>query len=1003
MKKSKFTLHLSLLVVLMTLSSLLKAQDMTVSGQVTDATDGIGIPGVNVVVKGTSDGTVSDMNGNYAIGVDQGATLVFSFVGYATQEIEVGNQSTLNVEMSPDVQQLSEVVVVGYGQQQKKDVTGVVEKVDAENFNRGPIVSPDQLIAGKVAGVQITPNNGQPGAQSSIRIRGGTSINASNEPLFVIDGVPIQNDAFNPGGLSDGRNPLNFLNPDDIESITVLKDASAAAIYGSRAANGVIMITTKRGSKDQDGQLTYSGNYSVSQMTNEFQILNAEQFQNVITAKAPQKLDQLGGANTDWMDAVLRTAHGQNHNLSYSGGFNNTGFRASVGYQGLEGVIKGSKTERLSLGLNLNSALLDDALTYNINFKGAYTRDQFSPDVIGDAATFDPTQPIYDPSSLETGGFFEFKNDQIAVDNPVSKIMQQEEFGDSYRSIGSFDLEYKLPFVPGLSAKVVAGFDITNGQRERFQPSTLEAQRVGDNGELRFENMNRQNTLLDFMLKYKKDLEGISSTIDLTAGYSYQDFDAEYKGSRAWDLETDIFGRYSANPASDHLSFVSIEQNRLISFFGRLNYSFKDRYLLTATLRRDGSTRFGDLDKWGLFPSAAVAWRILEEPFAAGLSGIFSDLKLRAGYGVNGNQEIGNYLYLPTYTLSDNRARYQFGNEYISVLRPNAYDAGLKWEETTSYNIGLDYGFLEGRLNGSLEYYYKKTEDLLFEVGVPVGANLKNLVLSNIGSLSNQGVELSLNGIVMDKAAFRWSLSGNVAYNNNQILKLDNNEDPEFEGYTVGGISGGVGNNIQILREGWPVNSFYVYTHKMDENGNPRVDGIDYNEDGVTDLADMYEDTNGDGIVNDKDKDPFQSPDADIIYGVTSNMNYKNFDFSFTLRGNVGNYVYNNNESNYGNFDRLTGNTANNIHAAALLYGFQRPQYFSDVYIQNGSFLLVDNITLGYSFNQIESARIRLYGTVQNAFNFTNYRGLDPIVENGIDNNIYPRSRTFLIGLSIGL
>jgi len=993
---------LFLLIATIGIAGMLSAQAQSVSGTVTDAEDGSSIPGVNIFVKGSSTGTVTDIEGNYKINAGEADVLVFSFVGYVSQEVEVANRSVIDVSMGPDITQLTEVVVVGYGQQQKKDVTGVVEKVDAKEFNQGPIVSPDQLIAGKVAGVQITPSSGEPGGQTSIKIRGGTSINASNEPLFVIDGVPIQNDAFSPGGFSDGRNPLNFLNPNDIESMTVLKDASAAAIYGSRAANGVIIITTKKGEKNQEGRLSYSGNFSVSERVGEFQVLDAESFRNAVTAKAASKLEQLGNVNTNWIDAVTRNAIGQNHNLSYSGGFENTGYRVSMGYQQLEGVVKSSATERISLGLNLNSAILDDNLTYNVNFKGAYTEDNFTPDVIGDAATFDPTQPIFNPGSDSTGGYFEWVNDQIAVDNPVSKINQSEEFGKTFRGIGSVDMEYKFPFLAGFSAKVVAGFDITNGQRESFNPYTLEAQRVGDNGELRGENMIRQNTLIDFMLKYNKYLEGIQSQIDFTAGYSYQDFNGEFRGSRSWDLETNIFGRFSAAPASEHLSFVSIEENRIISFFGRLNYSYKDRYVLTATLRRDGSTRFGELNKWGTFPSLALGWRILEEPFAVPLQNIFTNLKLRASYGINGNQEIGNYLYLPTYTLSDTRARYQFGDQFISVLRPNAYDAGLKWEETTSYNLGLDFGILNGRISGSVEYYHKKTNDLLFEVGVPVGANLRNLVLSNIGSLSNEGVELSLNGILVDNADWNWSVSGNIAYNNNQIIRLDNNDDPAFEGYLVGGISGGVGNNIQILQEGQQVNSFYVYRHLLDDNGNPRRDGIDYNEDGLINLADMYEDLNGDNIVNDKDRDPLNSPDPDIILGLTSNASYRNFDLSFTMRGNIGNFIYNNNESNFGNFNRLTGNTANNIHASALLYGFQDPQFFSNAYIQDGSFLLLDNITIGYRIPQLGSANVRFFGTVQNAFNFTNYRGLDPIMENGIDNNIYPRSRTFLVGLNVG-
>lgn len=996
--KKFFTLGLILL-----LTRALLAQSITVSGTVTDAEDNSPMPGVNVVIKGTSQGTVTDIQGKYQIAANPNDVLVFSFVGYVSTDRQVGNQSVIDLALVPDVTSLKEIVVVGYGQQEKKDVTGVVDKVDTKNFNKGPIVSPDQLIAGKVAGVQITQNSGEPGGQTSIRIRGGTSIKASNEPLFVIDGVPIQNDVFNPGGLSGGRNPLNFINPNDIESFTVLKDASAAAIYGSRAANGVVIITTKKGNKNEKGTFSYDGYYSVSQPDMNFQILNAEEFRNVVTAKAANKLGQLGNDDTNWMDEIMRTAQGQNHSMSYSGGSERTGYRASIGYQDLQGIIKTSRTQRVSMDLNLNSSLLKDQLTYNINFKGSYTKDRFSPGVIGNAASFDPTQPVYNPGSDSTGGYFEFVNDPITVDNPVSMLNQTQEYGKTYRNIGNIDLEYKLPFVQGLSAKLNVGFDITNGQRERFMPRTLESQRSGDKGEVRTEDMLRQNTLLDAFLNYKRDFENIHSSINFVGGYSYQDFSGTYKGFRAWNLDTDIFGLYSARPATKSLPFISIEENRLISFFGRINYAFKDRYILTATVRRDGSTRFSDENKWGTFPSMALAWRVLEENFAHGLDNVFSDLKLRVGYGVNGNQEIGNYLYLPTYTYSDATARYQFGNTYVSTLRPNGYDSELKWEQTTSYNAGLDFGLFAGRLTGSMDYYYKETNDLLFDVAVPAGANLTNIITSNIGSVENQGFEVTLNGIVVDSKDFDWNLSANASYNKNTIKKLDQSNDPTFQGYPTGGISGGVGNNIQILKVGNPVNAFFTYQQLMDDQGNPRKDGVDYNEDGVVNLADMYADLNGDGMVDDNDKRPYRKPAPDVIIGVTSNMTYKNFDLSFTLRANIGNYNYNNNASNYGNFSRLTATTPNNIHASALSNGFTNPQYFSDIYIENASFCRVDNISLGYTFSQIsDAAHIRLYATVQNAFVFTNYTGIDPETNNGIDNNLYPRSRTFLVGLNIG-
>ncbi|WP_020526953.1 SusC/RagA family TonB-linked outer membrane protein [Flexithrix dorotheae] len=985
-----------------------------VSGKVTSAEDGEPLPGVNILVKGTMNGTVTDFDGNFKVNVEaEEDILVFSYIGFISKEVPVANQSNMDVALELDVTSLSEVVVVGYGQQEKKDVTGVIEEVNSESFNNGAIVNPDQLIAGKVAGVQIISNSGEPGGQTSIRIRGGTSLSASNEPLYVIDGVPVDNSPHNPGGFQSGRNPLNFINPNDIESFTVLKDASAAAIYGSRAANGVIIITTKKGNRGGKGSISYDGWMSVANPIKMVDVLSADEFRSVLTERAPDRVDILGNSNTDWQDQIYQNGFGQNHAVSFSGGGENTGFRASIGHLDQDGIVKTSNTKRTSLGINYNQRLFDDKLKIDANVKVSDTKDRFAPNgIIGGAVRMDPTQSIYDANS-EWGGYFEYEND-LGNKNPVAELNLTEDYGKTFRSLGNVQFDYELPYIDGLNAKLNLGYDITSGERKRFLPSNLRSQYT-DNGEIRRANFRKESTLLDFFLDYNKRLDGINSNLSATAGYSYQDFSNEFPEFRAWDLSSNLLGFNSAAPASNNSSAINILENRLISFWGRVNYGYKDKYLLTLTLRRDGSSRFGETNKWGTFPSAAFAWRIFDENFMEGIaSGSFlSDLKFRVGWGVTGNQEIGDYKFLPTYTYGDNLAQYQFGDQFYTTVRPNGYDPNLKWEETESLNIGLDYELIDGKLYGSIEYYQKNTSDLLSNITVPAGSNLTNIILTNIGSLENKGVEFTINSVVISKPDVTWNLGFNISTNKNKITKLTNFEDPDFKGYPTGGISGGVGNNIQINRVGEPINSFYVFKHKRDANGNPLLDGVDHNEDGEINLADIYEDTNGDEQVNDLDKVTYKNPAADVSYGLTSQLNVKNFDFSFTLRGNVGNYVYNNVASNGAYYNRIiTEITPSNLVSSINETNFTSPQYFSDVYIENASFLRMDNMTLGYSFNQLQNMKLRLYGTIQNLFVITDYTGLDPEIGNisgntgtprfGIDDNAYPRARTFMLGLSLG-
>lgn len=972
-----------------------KAQTL-VTGVVSDPNDGFGLPGVNVLIKGTSSGTVTDATGAYQIEVPDGGILVFSFVGYQTKEVEVGSRSVVDVGLEVDIQQLSEVVVIGYGTQQKEDLTGVVTAVDSKDFNGGAIVSPENLISGKVAGVQITQNSGEPGGQTTIRIRGGTSINASNEPLFVIDGVPIDNSPHNPGGFSGGRNPLNTINPNDIETFTVLKDASATAIYGSRGANGVIIITTKKGKAGSQENFSYSGWASVANPLDQVDVLDGPQFTQVVSEQAPGKLSQVFTQDTDWQDLVTRSAIGQNHSVSFGGGSVNSGFRASIGYLNQEGTIKTSKTERLSLNLNYNQKLFDDALNLDMNIKSSRTEDRYNPGgAIGNAASFMPTQPVFDANS-PWGGYWEYQSN-LGAKNPVSEINQTQDFGESIRNIGNIAATFNAPWVEGLSAKLNLGFDASNGERRRFLPTTLRSQ-ASDSAEVRIENFTRLNTLLDFYLNYKQKFG--DNSLDLTAGYSYQDFDNSFPSFRAWGIGTDIFGFNNPASATQSQTRNFVLENRLISFWGRVNYSYSGKYMATFTLRRDGSSKFGPSNRWGLFPSAAVAWRIIEEPFLAN-SSVFSDLKIRFGWGITGNQDIIDYGYIPTYTLSDNAAQIQFGDEFINTYRPNGYDAGLKWEETTSYNLGLDFGLLDGRLNGSVELYQKNTNDLLFEVSVPALTNLTNRIITNIGEMQNRGVELSLDAFAVDNSVVKWNVGMNLAYNENEILNLDGSDDPEFLGFLTGGISGGVGNTIQILRVGQAVNSFFIYEHQLDADGNPITD-VD-SEGNTRDLTEIYVDQNDDGTIDDNDKLFDKNPAPDLIAGLTSQLAVNNFDLSFTLRGNFGGYVYNNVASSTGNYSRVISDiTLGNMHSSVLETGFTEPQLFSDYYLEKASFIRIDNLTLGYNVPQIaDRLNMRIYGTVQNLFTFTDYSGLNPEIASGIDGNIYPISRTFILGLNL--
>jgi TonB-dependent starch-binding outer membrane protein SusC len=988
----------SLFLLIFTFASFaLWAQERSISGKITDGDSGEAVPGVTVVIKGTSRGTITDFDGFYKLAVSDNDILQVSFIGYQTQQVEIGARTVIDFKLVLDVEQLDEVVVVGYGAVQKKDLTGAVNPVSSKDFNRGVMTSPDGLLVGKVAGVQITPGSGEPGSASKITIRGSATIGAGgakDDPLFVVDGVPIDN-----GGSVGTRNPLNFINPTDIETMTVLKDASATAIYGSRGAHGVIIITTKKGSYNQKSSFTYDGSYTVSQNIGDLGNLSPQNFKNYMRLKGGLRLDMLGTSQTNWADQVLQNATGQVHNMTLRGGGEDNNYRISIGHQELEGIVKTTNTDRTTVSINYAQKLFNDDLTITFNSKGAFTKDQFAAGVIGNAFSFDPTQAVKDPNSIY-GGYYEWE-DGLAVKNPVAELDLNKNFGKGFRSLGNMEMEYKIPFIQGLSVKTNVSYDILNSENKLFRPTYLRAESISAfPGVYQVERATKTSYLAEFYTTYKRDMPSINSSFDVTGGYSYQNFMREKPNYRLTGLDNNLFGIDA--PVKAEMTAIGLEpvENRLISFFGRMNYRYMNRYIFTATLRRDGSTKFGGRNKWGLFPSGAFKWQLIDEPFLAGQS-LFDDLGVRVGYGVTGSQEISDYLYIQTYDLSLSQgAQYQFGDTYYPLWRPVGVDPNIKWEETRSLNIGIDFGFMGGKVNGSVDIYQKNTTDLLNEVAFPAGSLPKDRVLTNIGQVRNQGIELLINTVVVDKSDFDLNISFNASHNQNEIVSLDN-EKSSGKGYEVGGIAGDVGQTIQVLRVGGQINAFNVYEQKY-LNGKPVDDQTDANGDGVANLLDMYVDRNNDSIINENDKRPYKSPAPKWMFGMTTSAKYKRFDFSATMRANLGNYIYNNNASNYGNIFTLINRVPNNVHESVLETNFNQKQLFSDYYVENASFLRLDNISLGYTLNLFDKGTLRMYSTVSNVFTLTGYSGQNPEAgSGGIDNSLYPFSRTMIFGATL--
>ena len=969
-----------------------------ITGTVTDASTGETLLGVAVIVPGTTTGAATNIDGVYTVTVPASAdSLRFSYIGYETQTVDIAGRTTIDVALAQGAQLLGDLVVIGYGEVEERDLTGAVERVGSEDFNRSAVVNPQEVIAGKVPGVQVSSNDGSPGGGATIRIRGATSVNASSDPLFVIDGVPIDNE-----GVQGSRNPLNFLNPNDIASVTVLKDASSTAIYGSRGANGVILIETKTGAGDQV-QVAYSGEALVSSPSSRIDVLDAARFRDAVAAQAPQMLPMLGQTETDWQDAVRRTGLGQRHDLSIARGFSDSDVRVSLNYTEQNGILYASNTQRVSAALTYNQRLFNDALSVRTSLRGAQTEDQFEPGIVGTAASFDPTQPIRFVGS-PFGGFFEYEQQQ-AANNPVAEYVHIQNFGTQYRALGSTDVAYSLPFIEGLTLRSVLGFDVNTGDRQFFAPTFLKGQAEGANpGRVERREFTRRNLLLDAFATYERALPSVNSEFDVTAGYSYQDFQESYPETFGIGLTTNIFGRNSfdavGDPANITASVFEIP-NRIISYFGRANYSLLDRYLFTATLRRDGSSRFGPENQYAFFPSAAVGWRISDEPFFPRTPAV-SNLKLRVAVGVTGNQDFGDFLYAPFYRLGGGQAQVQFGDRFISTFRPGPADENVKWEETASTNVGLDYGLFSGRVTGDVNYYYSKTNDLLFPLAPPAGANLSDFVITNIGSVRNTGVEFGIEAAVVDTDRFSYTAGFNASTNRNRVLSIDLDDEGEPLSIGTGGIDGAIGNTVQVIREGEAINSFFLYQHIRDDAGRPIY--ADVNGDNDINDQDLYVDQNGDGLINEDDLVVMGSPQPDVVLGHTSQFRYGAVDLGFTLRAQLGGKVYNNVSSNFGFYQRLTNlGIPANVHESVLETGFEKPQFFSDFYLEDGSFLRMDNLTVGYALRSVPGVRsVRVFGSVNNVFVLTGYSGTDPeIGVSGIDNNLYPRSRTVRGGLDI--
>lgn len=1005
MKKSLRLKALLTLLVGLFLSIGAFAQQIAVKGHVKDTT-GEPVIGANVLVKGTTNGTITDFDGNFMLNVPKDAILSVSFVGYKSAEVKAA--STVMVTLEDDSQVLDAVVVIGYGSVKKNDMTGSVTAIKPDKLNKGLITNAQDMMTGKIAGVSVVSKGGAPGEGATIRIRGGSSLTAENDPLIVIDGLAMDNK-----GVKGLANPLSMVNPNDIESFTVLKDASATAIYGSRASNGVIIITTKKGQAGARPTISYDGNVSVSTVKSTVDVMDGDQFRSFIKdiwGEDSEAYSKLGNANTDWQKEIFRAAVSTDHNLTISGGLKNMPYRVSFGYTNQNGIVKTSKFERYTASVSLAPSFFEDHLKVNANLKGMIAKNRYADgSAVGSAVSFDPTQSVRSDDPYHQyyfDGYFQWNTDASSLNddtwkrtfngnapgNPVALLEEKDDRAISKSLIGNLELDYKFHFLPDLHAHVNGGMDLSTGkQYTDVSPYSSTNNYYGSYG---WEQKDKYNLSLNAYLQYSKDFTD-KHRFDVMAGYEWQHFhdtsDQEYWG--LYPLSNNVVE--NRGQRYNNTSSGSATESYLVSFFGRVNYTLLDRYLFTATVRQDGSSRFHKDNRWGLFPSFALGWKLKEEAFLKDVD-VLSDLKLRLGYGITGQQNInsGDYPYLAVYETNKDGAYYPILGEG-ATYRPNAYNPDLKWEKTTTYNVGLDFGFLNNRINGAVDYYYRKTTDLLNSVFVSAGTNFKNKVLSNVGSLENSGIEFSINAKPVVTTDWTWDLGFNITYNKNEITKLTTGDSENY--YVAAGDNIGGGRDMKAMAHavGHPASSFYVYQQVYDENGKP--------------IENEFVDRNGDGTINGDDRYFYKKPTADVLMGLTSRLSYKSWDFSFSLRASLNNYVYNSveaggsdcNPTSVYSFGALNNRplmgVANNIQ------NLKDNTLLSDYFVQNASFMKCDNITLGYSFKKLFGAPIggRVYAAVQNVFTITKYKGLDPEVEKGLDNNIYPRPLTTLIGLSL--
>ncbi len=974
-----------LLVALFVIGCLqLMAQTRTIKGEVTDAQNGEALIGATVMVEGEKGGTVTDFDGNFSLQVSSSAKKIkVSYIGYIDKVLSISDN--MKVKLESDSKALADVVVIGYGTARKSDLTGSVATVKSKDFNKGLVSSPEQLINGKVSGVQIMSNSGSASAGSTIRVRGGASLNASNDPLIVLDGVPLEQ-----GGISgNSSNFLSMINPSDIESMTVLKDASSTAIYGSRASNGVIIITTKKG---QQGAVKVNFNTTNSLQTRAQMVdmLSRDEFVNVINQfGTDNQKSLLGTANTDWNDEVYRTAFGTDNYLSVSGSIDKwLPFRVSVGYYNQSGLVRKDNVERWTGNVVLTPSFFQDHLKLTINAKGTLNNNSFNNGgAVWAAATFNPTIPVYSGND-KYGGYNEALDADgypvnAGVRNPRGLVDLYDSKSKVSRFIGSMDVDYKVHFLPDLKLHATVGADYAKGDGTVYVPAYAAQSYNKDESlggsDYKYGPQKNENRLLTLYANYAKYFEDIKSNVDLTAGYDYQ----------YWKSTTPLY--YTKSAAGTNLSTVKASDYRhvMLSYYGRINYSFDGKYLLTATVRRDASSRFSKDTRWGTFPSVALGWTLTEEPWLKNQK-VLSNLKLRASYGVTGQQEgIGNYNYLPVYTYSVAGTEAFINGQYINTYRPEAYVSDLKWETTTSWNFGLDFGFLDGRIGGAIDFYTRKTKDLLASVPTAAGTNFSKTILTNVGNVDSKGIEVSLNATPIQTKDWEWNLSYNFTWQNMKVKNLSLIKGGSQTNVKVGPSIDAY--QFQVLSEGYEPYMFYVYHQLYDSKTGKPIEGA-------------YADLNNDGEINESDLYRYHSPAPKYIMGLSTSLRYKQLTLGMSFRANIDNYVYNGMGMSTGAFETVSYNNSqlNNLNTSFLKTGFKTRQYLSDYYVENASFLKLDNLSLSYNVGKINKwASLTVSAMVQNVFTITGYSGTDPEVPNGMDNSFYPRPRTYSVSLGL--